>query len=270
MGASELTGCGRAQVHRVDARDDPRVVAHTRTVLTAYVALWVITLAGATVGAALPGLASSGRPHPTLTGSFADFVAVATTNARVLSAPFLLAVCGFPVGRRSRQLGDLIVGGLLAGNAARVGLELGRWRAQLVPYVPQLPLEWLAAAIAGAAWMSLRTGARRRTALTYLAALLVLVIGAAAVETATTPHASTYKLNTSGSQAGTPLHSPVPTRARKAGGGLPALRSCAGAGARFKVASLPSPRYRSVPLGRLASAPGLRQPPPDPAKEGPQ
>ena len=31
----------------------------------------------------------------------------------------------------------------------------------------------------------------------------------------------------------------------------------------------PFPRCRSVPLGRLAGAAGLRQPPPDPAKEGP-
>jgi hypothetical protein len=104
----------------------------------------------------------------------------------------------------------------------------------------------------------------------YLAAVLVLVIAAAAVETIATPHASAHDVNTSASSVITALRSAGPTSERKAGGGLPALRSCAGAGTRFKVASLPSPRCRSVPLRRLPGAAGLRQPPPDPAKEGPQ
>ena len=136
--------------------------------------------------------------------------------------------------------------------------------------MPQLPLEWLAAALAAAAWLTLRTGARRQTALAYLAAVLVVVAAAAAVETIATPHAARPRRTRPGRVRSTAaLHSPVPISVRKAGGGLPALGSCAGAGSRFKVASLPSPRCRSVPLGRLAGAAGLRQPPPDPAKEGP-
>ena len=97
-----------------------------------------------------------------------------------------------------------------------------------------------------------------------------LVVAAAAVETFATPHATPASLNSQVSSRITALPSAGPPSERKAGGGLPALRSCAGAGTRFKVASLPSPRCRSVPLGRLAGAAGLRQPPPDPAKEGPQ
>ena len=231
--------------------------------------LWIITLLGAVIGTAAPSLAPGGRPHPTLHGSLGDLASIAATNARVLSGPFLLAFFRFPDDRRTRRLGDLLIGGVLAGNALRAGLALGRWHALLLPYVPQLPLEWLAAAVAAVSWLYLRAGVRRQTALAYLAAVLVLVVAAAVVETIATPHAGARELSARMSSVITALHSPDPTSERKAGGGLPALRSCAGAGTRFKVASLPFPRCRSVPLGRLAGAAGLRQPPPDPAKEGP-
>ena len=155
---------------------------------------------------------------------------------------------------------------MLGANALRAGLALGRWHTRLIPYVPQLPLEWLAAALAGAAWLALRTGARRQTAIAYLAAVLVLVTAAAAVETIATPHAHARTLNVEQGSTSAALHSAVPIPARRAGGGLPSLGSCAVAGIRFKV---PSPRCRSVPLSRLAGAAGLHQPPPDPAKEGP-
>jgi hypothetical protein len=77
---------------------------------------------------------------------------------------------------------------VLGANVLRVGLALGRWRIRLLPYLPQLPLEWLAAALAGAAWLALRADAQRQTALAYLAAVLVVVVAAAAVETMATPH----------------------------------------------------------------------------------
>ena len=274
MGAAELT-CGdtaSASVIDVDSPQAPRRRSgrpRRARIALAFALLWIITLLGAVIGTAAPALAPGGRPHPTLHGSLGDLASIAATNARVLSAPFLLAFFRFPAHRRTRRLGDLLIGGVLGANALRVGLALGRWHARLLPYVPQLPLEWLAAAVAAVSWLALRTGVRRQTALAYLAAVLVLVVAAAAVETIATPHASPRPQHPVSSVI-TALHSAGPTSERKAGGGLPALRSCAGAGTRFKVASLPSPRCRSVPLGRLAGAAGLRQPPPDPAKEGPQ
>jgi hypothetical protein len=235
----------------------------------AYAALWLITLLAAVIGMAVPELAPVGGPHPTLHGTFDDLVSIAGTNARVLSAPFLLACFRFPAHPRSRWLADLLITAILGANALHVGLALGRWQLRLLPYVPQLPLEWLAAALAAAAWLNLRAGARRQTAAVYLAAVLVVVVAAAAVETIATPHARARGLHGRVDSATTALVSHGPASERKAGGGLPALRSCAGVGTRFKVAPLPSPRCRSVPLGHLASAAGLRQPPPDPAKEGP-
>ena len=231
--------------------------------------LWTITLLGALLGTAFPGLAPGGRPHPALQESWRELASIAAGNARALSAPFLLAFFRFPAHPRTRQFGDLLIAGVLGANALRVGLALGRWHTRLIPYLPQLPLEWLAAALAGAAWLALRKGARRHTAIAYLAAVLVVVTAAAAVETIATPHAHARTLNVELGSTTAALHSAVPIPTRRAGGGLPSLGSCAVAGNRFKVASLPSPRCRSVPLTRLAGAAGLRQPPPDPRKEGP-
>jgi len=272
MGTAELITCGGADgsLNEGDSCTRSRTATDAIRIALAYMGLWTITVVGAAIGSAVPALAPVGRPHPTLHGSLGDFTSIAATNARILSAPFLLAVFRFPAQRFTRRLGDLVIGGMLGANALRVGLALGRWHARLIPYLPQLPLEWLAAALTAASWVALRNGIGRRTALAYLAAVLGLVVAAAAVETIATPHTSVRAHQTTAGQAITPLHSSVPTYVRKAGGGLSALGSCAGPATRFKVASLPSPRCRSVPLGLLADAAGLRQPPPDPAKEGPQ
>jgi hypothetical protein len=270
MGATKLS-CGdtRASATDIGSCTRPRSAAHGVRIALAFGSLWIITLIGAVIGTAAPTLAPTGRPHPTLHGSLGDFTSIAGTNARILSAPFLLALCRFPAQRSTRRLGDLLIGGVLGTNALRVGLALGRWHVRLLPYLPQLPLEWLAAALAAVSWLALRTGVRRQTALAYLAAVLVLVIAAAAVETIATPRAGPRPQHPVSSVI-TAVRPTGPTSKRKVGSGLAALRSCAGASTRFKVAALPSPRCRSVPLGRLADAPGLRQPPPDPAKEGPQ
>ena len=217
----------------------------------------------------VPGSGTRRPTAPRPAGKLGELASIAADNARVLSAPFLLAFFRFPAHPRTRQLGDLLIAGVLGGNALRVGLALGRWHTRLLPYVPQLPLEWLAAALAGAAWLALRTGTRRRTALAYLAAVLVLVAAAAAVETIATPHAHARTLNVELGSTTAALHPPVRIPVRKAGGGLPSLRSCAGAGTRFKVASLPSPRCARFRSAVWPALPGYVQPP-DPHKEGPQ
>jgi hypothetical protein len=193
------------------------------------------------VGAAAPGLAPRGQPHPTLHGTLGDAASIAIANARVLSVPFLLALFRFSSDRGSRQLGDLLVVALLGGNALRVGLALGRDRGALLPYLPQLPLEWLAAALAAAAWLTLRAGTRKRTGLAYVAAVLVFVAAAAAIETTCTPHAAAreHTFQVEGS-TGAP-HSPGPISVRKARGGLSAPD-------RAPAPALASRSLRSLPL----------------------
>jgi hypothetical protein len=255
MGATELTPTtGIADGER-------RARLHARLIAVAYAGMWVLTCLGAAIGSAAPGLAPGGQPHPTLHGTPADFASIAIANARVLSAPFLMALFRFQSDRRSRELGDLIVVVLLAGNALRVGLALGRDRGALLPYLPQLPIEWLAAALAAAAWMTLRTGARNRTGLAYLAAVLVLIAAAAAIETICTPHAVAREHTFQVVRSTEALHSSGPIFVRKARGGLSApdrapapalasrsLRSLPLAVARFRSAAWPAlPGYVNHP-----------------------
>ena len=105
-------------------------------------------------------LAPSGHPHPTLHGTLGELASVIANNLRVLAAPFLLAVFHWPAGRITRRLGDVLIAALIAQNTLAVGLALGRWGDRLLPYVPQLPLEWTALGIAGAAWLTARDGSR--------------------------------------------------------------------------------------------------------------
>ena len=159
MGTAELTcRSTHASVTKMDARLRCRAATHALRLALVYALLWTITLLGALLGTAFPGLAPGGRPHPALQESWGELASIAADNARVLSAPFLLAFFRFPAHPRTRQFGDLLIAGVLGANALRVGLALGRWHTRLLPYVPQLPLEWLAAALAGAAWLALTDG----------------------------------------------------------------------------------------------------------------
>ncbi|MFZ1996726.1 MAG: hypothetical protein WAU75_21610 [Solirubrobacteraceae bacterium] len=258
MGAAELTP--RRTV--ASAAPLPTAAGPARVIALAYAGMWALTAAGVLLGALLPALAPGGRPRPTLHGTLAELSSIAAGNARVLSAPFLLALFRFPAGDRSRRIGDLLVGGLLAGNALRVGLALGRWHQQLLPYLPQLPLEWLAAGLAGGAWLTLRVGGRTQTAVVYLAAVLALVLAAATFETLGTPHAHhsptgrvgaaprsrrcvdsrPHAVRDPGVDCLHPDRAPAPARAARS------LRSLPLAVARFRPAAWPA-------------RPGFRQPP---------
>jgi hypothetical protein len=177
-----------------------------------------------------------------LHGTLGDFAAIAATNARTLSVPFLLVAFRFASERRSRAVGDVLVLGLLAGNALRVGLALGRDGGGLVPYVPQLPVEWLAAAVAGGAWWTLRRDPHTRTAVAYLAAVLALVAVSAAIETVATPHATGRDAVRLTQPATSRDSAPIgPDLVQQAGGGLPAPD-------RAPAPALASRSLRSLPL----------------------
>ena len=152
-------------------------------------AVWVLTAIGALVGLLAPGLAPGSGPHPTLRGNAADALSILATNLRLLSVPFALALLGFQRSRHARRFGDLLVGTVVTLNAIRVGLALGRYGTQLIPSIPQLPIEWLALALSTSAWISARRSAPPRALRT--AALLTLLAAAiaASIEALLTPHA---------------------------------------------------------------------------------
>ena len=148
-----------------------------------------LTVLGALLALADPGLAGHTPPHPALDGTITEAVWILQNNLRVLAVPFLLAALRFPESRLGRRGGDVIVAGLVAASTISVGIALGRWGQRLLPYLPQLPLEWAALAIATSAWLTARHGHAHARELAVLGATTaVLLIGAATLETWCTPH----------------------------------------------------------------------------------
>ena len=148
-----------------------------------------MTLASGLVAVLDPAIAASAEPHPTLTGSLNDWLDITAENLRVLAAPFLLWLLGANKSRLGRHAGDLIVIAVIAGNTIPVGIAPGRWQGRLVPYVPQLPLEWAALILAVSAWLTVRAGTATRQHIAVLAtSTAALVLAAASLETWGTPH----------------------------------------------------------------------------------
>jgi hypothetical protein len=231
---------------------------------TAAGAVIALTAAGAAAAAIDPGLAATTAPHPTLTGSLDDALGILQNNVRVLAVPYLLWLVGFPHSRVGRHAGDLLMVALLAGSGLPVGVELGRWRARLLPYVPQLPVEWAALAVAITAWLLIRTGAAEYRHIWVLAGVTAaLLVLAAGLETWATPHRAPAGTTIGGRQAET-----VAIPGLWVPGGCFRPGFCAGPAVSLQGRTLPSPcsaRFRS-PSGPALT--GLHQPPPDPHKEG--
>jgi hypothetical protein len=191
MAAAELTHlsapCGVPSCTR-------RAPCWARDVALIALALLVVTALGAGAELLDGGLFRSTAPHPALTPNLGAIAGIFATNLRVLAAPFLLIAFAFATGRHAAQLGDVIVAGILLLNSLHVGLALGRWQGRLVPYLPHLPLEYLAAAVAAGAWVDARRHPDRRllqalrASAGYAAAAIALLAAAAAVEVLLTPH----------------------------------------------------------------------------------
>ena len=83
----------------------------------------------------------------------------------------------------------MLVGAVVTLNALRVGLALGRYGTELIPYIPQLPIEWLALALSTSAWIAARHDAQLQTLRTRALQTLLAAATAAAIEALLTPHA---------------------------------------------------------------------------------
>ncbi len=209
-----------------------------------------LTAFGGVIGLLAPALAGNVRPHPALTGTAGTAAGILANNLLLLAVPFALCLLGYNTDPVSRHTGDLLVLVLVAVNALRVGVELGRWRGQLIPYVPQLPLELAALAIAASVWLTARTQTVSRRHLTVLAALVMLLLAtAAAVETWGTPHrgSETVKVTATADLVGEP-------DALVGDGGCHRYGFCADPGPVASRSPAPFPSQRSVPLGRLVGA----------------
>ena len=151
-----------------------------------------------------------------------------------------------PTAASGDAAGDTLMLAVTAASSIPVGIELGRWQAQLLPYIPQLPLEWAALATTVSAWLLIRTNTARRHQIAVLAvATAVLLIAAAALETWCTPH---RQPTTHGGQTDAGIvREPIST---VGAGGCFRRGFCAGAGHTASRSHAPFPSRSSVPLGR--------------------
>lgn len=223
-----------------------------------------LTVLGLAVGAIDPGLAAGTPPHPTLSGQLGDALDILQNNLRVLAAPYLLWLAGFPRRRVTRRLGDLVILTVTAHSMLPVGVELARWRGRLVPYLPQLPLEWTALTLSASAWLLIRTTTTPRRAIAWLAAVTVaLLAGAASLETWCAPRRPTRPTVSQTGRHG------IRDRAHLVGGGGGRGTGwCAGGGPVAARSQASFPSLRSVPLGRRTGADRDPSTTTDPHKEG--
>lgn len=161
----------------------------TRAAWTAAAVVICFTAAGTLAAQVDPRLAGHTPPHPALRGTLGEAAGILVNNLRVLLVPFALCLTGAARPALTRRAGDLVLVALTAASTFHVGVALGRWQTRLVPYVPQLPVEWAALILALATW---RLACRRTVPAAELLRLAgvcaVLLTAAAGLETWATPH----------------------------------------------------------------------------------
>jgi hypothetical protein len=112
-------------------------------------------------------------------------------NLPVAAWPLLLGVIDAHRHRLSRRLADMLLLGCLTRNVLWVGAALGTYGARLLPYVPQLPLEWAGLALGASAWLVQRRrplSVPLHERLVWLGLTAGVLLLAAVLETVAVPH----------------------------------------------------------------------------------
>jgi hypothetical protein len=157
--------------------------------------VWTLTVAAALITAALPPVGALARGElrlalvPASAPSAARMLSVGATNAFAAGWPLLLALLDGPQ-RAVRAVHRALIAGWLAVNVIPVGAAIGAYGTRILPYLPHLPLEWTAVALALAGYLHARgRQAPGQALLAPALTLVVVLIAAAALETYATPHA---------------------------------------------------------------------------------
>jgi len=193
-----------------------------RVWLEAYGAIWATTLIAALIIGVIQPLRSPAREllnlrlgaDQTPTPGLGHVASLAAHNFPVAAWPALLGATGAHSQNVARRLADALLACCIAANVVPVGAALGAYGPALLPYIPQLPLEWAALALGASTWLL-----HRRRALTPLrvAALLALTGGvlicAATIETFAVPHEQHHSIgapaNSRGGLEGCPRDIPA-------------------------------------------------------------
>lgn len=169
-----------------------------RAWLFAYTAIWTMTLGivllvavgGARLQTAVSGLIGA-RLDPQLNPppQIGHVLALSAHNLPIEAWPVLLGVVGAHKHPLVRKVADVLVGACMTANVGVVASALGAYGLALVPYLPQLPLEWAGLALGTGCWL-----VQRRQALTLregvacVALIAGVLLGAAVLETVAVPH----------------------------------------------------------------------------------
>jgi hypothetical protein len=188
MATAELTATGEPGGRRQE-------LTLPRAVAAVYLSLWAVTLtaAGVTVACDLGGpvrgalglrVSPTGTPAPT----WSAVAELALHNLPICAWPLVLPAAGACRTRGARLAAHALVAASLSANAMLIGVAIGAYGSRLLPYVPQLPLEWLALAAGAAGWVAPSAWADRRVRVEVAALIGVALLAAAAVETYAVPH----------------------------------------------------------------------------------
>ena len=169
-----------------------------RAWLTSYATIWASTLSVALlvslcghplVHPARELLALSLTPQVNPPPHLGHVLALAAHNVPVAAWPLLLGVVGAHRNRLARRVADALVVAYITANALPVSVALGAYGPPLLPYIPQLPLEWAGLALGASAWLVQRRRALTvREGLLWLALIVCALLCAGALETFAVPH----------------------------------------------------------------------------------
>jgi len=116
-------------------------------------------------------------------------ITLAAHNLPIAGWPLLLGVVRAHGHQVGRQLADCVLLACIGVNVLPVGAAFGAYGTALLPYVPQLPLEWAGLAFGASGWLVQRhrpLGCPQGLMMLVLTASVLLA--AAAVETFAVPH----------------------------------------------------------------------------------
>jgi hypothetical protein len=192
MAATELTWWRRRAARRW------LPVGLARMWLHAYAAVWAATLTAAAIIALVGqplaalvrrvlGLALSAQRNPP--PHVGHVLALAAHNIPIAAWPLLLGVLGAHRHRLATHVADGVLLACIIANTLPVGAALGAYGTAVLPYIPQLPLEWGGLALGASGWLVQR---RRALAASEGIGVFVLIacvlLCAAALETVAVPH----------------------------------------------------------------------------------
>jgi hypothetical protein len=173
----------------------PRGRSVSRALTSVYLTIWAATLL---IAAAVALLAR--RPAHELIGlslraqtnappHLAGVLALTAHNLPICGWPLLIGSLRLDAGSSWRRVLDVTVLACALANVLPVACALGGYGRALLPYVPQLPLEWAALAVGYGSWaLERRRPLARSQRLGLLGVLTALLLAAGALETYAVPH----------------------------------------------------------------------------------